>query len=100
MAILVNENTKVIIQGITGKQGVFHTQKMLEYGVKVVGGVTPGKGGQRVFHVPVFDTVKEARRDTNCNASMILVPPPFVLDAAAEAIENGIELIVIITEHV
>lgn len=100
MAILVNQNTKVIIQGITGKQGMFHAQKMLDYGVHVVGGVTPGRGGQKVCNVPVFDTVKAAKSATNCNASMILVPPPFVLDAAVEAIESGIELIVIITEHV
>jgi succinyl-CoA synthetase alpha subunit len=100
LAILVNKDTKVIIQGITGKQGAFHAKKMLEYGVDLVGGVTPGKGGQRVLDVPVFDTVREARKETNCNASMILVPPPFVLDAAVEAIESGMELVVIITEHV
>ena len=100
MAILVNEDTRVIIQGATGKQGSFHTQRMLEYGTKVVGGVTPGKGGQAVHGVPIFDTISEAKRITRVNASMIMVPPAGVMSAAIESIENKIPLVVIITEFV
>ena len=100
MAILVNEDTRVIIQGATGKQGSFHTQRMLEYGTKVVGGVTPGKGGQTVHGVPIFDTISEAKRITRVNASMIMVPPAGVMSAAIESIENKIPLVVVITEFV
>ena len=100
MAILVNEDTRVIIQGATGKQGSFHTQRMLEYGTKVVGGVTPGKGGQTVHGVTIFDTISEAKRITRVNASMIMVPPAGVMSAAIESIENKIPLVVIITEFV
>jgi len=100
VAILVNEDTRVIIQGATGKQGSFHTQRMMEYGVKVAGGVTPGKGGQEIHGVPIFDTVSEAKRKTRVNASMIMIPAPGVLSAALEAIENKIPLVVIITEFV
>ena len=100
MAILVNEDTRVIIQGATGKQGSFHTQRMLEYGTEVVGGVTPGKGGQAVHGVPIFDTISEAKRITRVNASMIMVPPAGVMSAAIESIENKIPLVVIITEFV
>lgn len=100
MAILVYKNTRVIIQGATGKQGMYHTQKMLEYNVSVVGGATPGKGGQKVHGVPVFDTVAAAKKESEIDASMILVPPAGVLDAALEALENKIPLIVIITEFV
>lgn len=100
MAILVNEDTRVIIQGATGKQGSFHTQRMLEYGTKVVGGVTPGKGGQAIHGVPIFDTISEAKRITRVNASMIMVPPAGVMSAAIESIENKIPLVVIITEFV
>ena len=100
MSILVNENTRVIIQGATGKQGRFHTQRMLEYGVKVVGGVTPGKGGQAVHGVPIFNTVSEAKKKTHVNASMLMVPASGVLPATLESIENKIPLIVIITEFV
>lgn len=100
MAILVHKNTQVIIQGATGKQGMYHTQKMLEYNVSVVGGATPGKGGQKVHGVPVFDTVAAAKKECEIDASMILVPPAGVLDAALEAIENKIPLVVIITEFV
>ena len=100
MAILVNEDTRVIIQGATGKQGSFHTQRMLEYGTEVVGGVTPGKGGQAIHGVPIFDTISEAKRITRVNASMIMVPPAGVMSAAIESIENKIPLVVIITEFV
>lgn len=100
MAILVNAQTRVLIQGITGAQGSYHTEKMLEYGTKVVAGVTPGRGGEKVCGVPVFDTVREALAHYPVDATIILVPPPFVLEAASEAIENGIGLVVIITEHV
>ncbi len=100
MAILVDKDTQVIIQGATGKQGTYHTFQMLEYNVKVVGGVSPGKGGQLVHGVPIYDTVAEAKRKSQINASMILVPPAGVLAASLEAIENKIPLIVIITEFV
>lgn len=100
MSVLVHPNTQVIIQGATGKQGLYHTQRMLEYNVSLVGGVTPGKGGQKAHGVPVFDTVKEVRSHFQVDASMILAPPAGVLGAAVEAIENQIPLIVIIAEFV
>ena len=100
MAILATRETRVLIQGATGKQGAYHTRRMLEDKVRVTAGVTPGKGGQIVHGIPVFDTVKEAQRHSPANASMILVPPAGVLSAALEAIENRIPLIVIITEFV
>lgn len=101
MSVLVDENTKVIIQGITGKHGSHHTKLMQEYNAKVLAGVSPGKGGSEVYGVPVFDTVKEAlKKHSDINASFIIVPPAGVLAAAEEAIENGIPLVVIITEHV
>ena len=100
MAILVNQNSRVIIQGATGKQGQYHTAKMLEYHVQVVGGVTPGKGGTEVQGVPVFDTVSQAKKAGIIDASMIVVPPAGVLAAAFDAIENEISLVVIITEFV
>lgn len=100
MAILVDQNTKVIIQGATGKQGQYHTQKMLEYHVEVVGGVTPGKGGTQVHGVPIFGRVSEAKKSYSIDASMIVVPPTGVLTAAFDAIENHIPLVVIITEFV
>ncbi|GAB6191531.1 succinate--CoA ligase subunit alpha [Desulfocastanea catecholica] len=100
MSILVNSETRVLVQGITGKEGQFHTQQCIAYGTKVVAGVTPGKGGQKMDSVPVFNTVQEARDKTGANASMILVPPPFAADAILEAIDAGIELIVCITEGV
>lgn len=101
MSVLVNENTKVVIQGITGKHSSHHTMLMQEYNAKVLAGVTPGKGGSEVYGVPVYDTVKEAmEQNPDINASFIIVPPPAVLSAAEEAIENGIPLIVIVTEHV
>ncbi len=100
MSILINKNTKVITQGITGKSGEFHTRLSQEYAPRFVGGVTPGKGGQTHINLPVFDTVAEARKQTGANASMIFVPPPFAADAILEAIDAGIELIVCITEGI
>jgi succinyl-CoA synthetase alpha subunit len=100
MSILVNSETRVICQGITGSVGAFHTRGCMEYGTKMVGGVTPGKGGQTAEGLPVFDTVEEARAATGCNATMIFVPPPFAADAILEAIDAGIELVVAITEGV
>ena len=98
--MFINQNSRVLIQGITGRQGSYHTQKMLESGVAVVAGVTPGKGGQEVCGVPVYDHVAQAQAEHAIDVSMIIVPPPFVMSAAAEAIEGGIPLLVIITEHV
>jgi succinyl-CoA synthetase alpha subunit len=102
MSILVHANTKVICQGLTGSQGTFHTQQALAYGTKMVGGVTPGKGGQKHDEtgLPVFDTVLEAKQKTGATASAIYVPPPFAADAIAEAINAEIELIVCITEGI
>ncbi len=100
MAILVNKNTKVITQGISGKSGRFHTEQGLEYGSKFVGGVTPGKGGQEILGLPVFDTVYEAQKVTGCTATVIFVPPPFAADAILEAEDAGIALIVCITEGI
>jgi succinyl-CoA synthetase alpha subunit len=100
MAILANRNTKLITQGITGKSGLFHTAQCQLYGTHVVGGVTPGKGGSSVLGVPVFDTVKEAKDATGCNATMIFVPAPFAAEAILEAEKSGIELIVCITEGI
>lgn len=100
MSILVNKETKVIVQGITGTHGSFHAQKMLEYGTKVVGGVTPKKGGQEVHGIPVFNSVKEAVAATGANASVIYVPASFSIAAIREAGEAGIKLIVCITEGV
>jgi succinyl-CoA synthetase alpha subunit len=100
MAILVNANTTVICQGITGSQGTFHTEQAIAYGTKMVGGVTPGKGGTRHLDLPVFDTVHEARAKTGCTASVIYVPPPYGADAILEAIDAGIELVICITEGI
>jgi len=100
MPIIVNKNTKAIVQGITGKQGSFHTKLMLEYGTKIVAGVTPGKGRTRIHNVPVYDTVEEALEKHEANASIIFVPAPFAADAILEALENGIKTIVTITEHI
>ena len=100
MAILINKDTKVITQGITGKAGSFHTEQCMAYGSKFVGGVTPGKGGMTHLGLPVFNTVKEAKELTNCDASMIFVPPPFAAQAILEAEEAGIALIVCITEGI
>ncbi len=100
MSILVNKNTKVICQGITGEQGTFHTRQMVAYGTKMVGGVTPGKGGTDVDGIPVFDTVDEAVRKTGANASVIYVPAAFAGDAIMEAVDAGIELVICITEGI
>ena len=98
MSILVDKNTKVIVQGFTGKEGTFHSEQCLEYGTKIVGGVTPGKGGTTHLNLPVFNTVKEAVDNTNATVSMIFVPPAFVADAVLEAADSGISLAIIITE--
>ncbi|MFT8709292.1 MAG: succinate--CoA ligase subunit alpha [Sporolactobacillus sp.] len=100
MSILVDKNTKVIVQGITGSQGLFHTQQMREYGTQIVGGVTPGKGGMNVEGVPVFDTVKEAVEKTGADCSVIYVPPAFAADAIMEAADAGVSLIITITEGI
>lgn len=100
MSILVDENTRVLVQGITGNEGLFHTRQMVEYGTKVVAGVTPGKGGQKIDGIPVFNTVTEAVRETDPNASAIFVPPAFAGDAMMEAAEAGIPLIVCLTEGI
>ena len=100
MGIIVGKETKAIVQGITGTQGSFHTRLMLEYGTKIVAGVTPGKGGMEVHGVPVYDTVKEAIENHEANASIIFVPARFATEAALEAIENGLKTVVIITEHI
>src|SRR5277367_4987930 len=100
MSILVNKRTKVICQGFTGKQGTFHSEQALAYGTKLVGGVTPGRGGQQHLGLPVFDTVRDAVRKTGATASMIYVPPAGAADSILEAIDAGIELIVCITEGV
>ena len=100
MSILVNKDTRLICQGFTGSQGTFHCQQALDYGTQLVGGVTPGKGGQSHLDLPVFDTVKEAVSKTKANASVIYVPPPFAADSILEAVDSGIELIVCITEGI
>tara|TARA_Y100000385_G_scaffold84167_1_gene86292 strand:+ start:92 stop:970 length:879 start_codon:yes stop_codon:yes gene_type:complete len=100
MSILVNRNTRVICQGITGKVGEFHTRGCLEYGTRMVGGVTPGKGGETIADLPVFNTVAEARDVTGANATMIFVPPPFAADAILEAVAAEIELVIAITEGI
>lgn len=100
MGILVRRETKVIVQGITGTQGSFHTRLMLDYGTKIVAGVTPGKGGALVCNVPVYDTVSKAQSVHQADATVIFVPAPFAKDAAFEAIDAGLRLLVILTEHI
>lgn len=100
MAIVINKDTRVIVQGITGREGSFHAGKMREYGTKVVGGVTPGKGGQEVEGIPVFNTVKEAVEKTGAQASVIFVPSRFAADAIMEALFAGIRIVACITEGI
>ena len=102
MSILVNKESKVIVQGITGSEGQFHTTQMLEYGTNIVAGVTPGKGGTKVIDdkIDVFNSVEEARKDTKANVSIIFVPPPFAAEAIIEASEAGIEVVVCISEGI
>src|ERR1700753_1136206 len=100
MSVLVNKNTKVITQGFTGQQGTFHSEQALDYGTKLVGGVTPGKGGTEHIGLPVFNTVQDAVDDTGPDATMILAPPPFAADAILEAADAGIRVIVAITEGI
>ena len=100
MSIFVNKDTRILVQGITGREGQFHTRQCIEYGTNVVAGVTPGKGGQKMDDVPVFNTVKDAADKTGANCSMIFVPPPFAADAIMEATDAKIELIVTITEGI
>jgi succinyl-CoA synthetase alpha subunit len=100
MSILVNKDSKIICQGITGSQGSFHTEQCIDYGTKVVGGVTPGRGGSEHLGVPVYNTMREAVNETGADVSMIYVPPPFAADAILEAADSGVELIVCITEGI
>ncbi|MCP4339988.1 MAG: succinate--CoA ligase subunit alpha [Desulfobulbaceae bacterium] len=100
MSIFVNQDTRLLVQGITGKEGQFHTLQCVEYGTQVVAGVTPGKAGQEIAGIPVFNTVHDAVQATGANASMIFVPPPFAADAIMEAADAGVELIICITEGI
>src|SRR3954468_14437224 len=101
MAILVNEKTRLVVQGITGSAGSFHAKQCMEYGTNVVAGVVPGKGGQKFEgKVPLFNTVEEAVRETGCNASVIFVPPPFAADAIMEAADANVALVITITEGI
>src|SRR5688572_16298275 len=100
MSILIDKNTRVLCQGITGKTGQFHTRQAIEYGTRMVAGVTPGKGGTSFEGLPIFDTVEEAVRETRADASVVYVPPPFAADAILEAAAAGVRLIVAITEGI
>ncbi|MDH3721565.1 MAG: succinate--CoA ligase subunit alpha, partial [Desulfobacteraceae bacterium] len=100
MSIFVDKNTRLLVQGITGKEGQFHARQCIDYGTNVVAGVTPGKGGQKMDDVPVFNTVKEAVGQTGANCSMVFVPPAFAADAIMEATDAGVDLIVAITEGI
>jgi succinyl-CoA synthetase alpha subunit len=100
MSVLVNEKTRVVVQGLTGREGSFHAQQMIEYGTKVVAGVTPGKGGTRHLDVPVFNTVAEAVRETGADVSLIFVPPPYAADAILESVDATVSLVICITEGI
>lgn len=100
MSVLVDKNTKVLVQGFTGKNGTFHSEQAIAYGTKVVGGVTPGKGGSQHLGLPVYNTMNQAVRETGADATVIYVPAPFVLDSIVEAVDSGVSLIVVITEGV
>ncbi|MBP7436990.1 MAG: CoA-binding protein, partial [Bacteroidia bacterium] len=100
MSVLVNKNSKIIVQGFTGSEGTFHASQMIEYGTNVVGGVTPGKGGTSHLERPVFNTVADAVRQTGADVSIVFVPPAFAADAIMEAAESGIKLVVAITEGI
>lgn len=100
MSVLVDKNTRLLVQGITGREGQFHAKGAIDYGTKVVAGVTPGKAGEKVEGVPVFNTVRDAVRETGANATVIFVPPPFAADAILEAVDTGIPLVVCITEGI
>ena len=100
MSVLVNKDSKIIVQGFTGSEGTFHTGQMIEYGTNVVGGVTPGKGGQKHLDKPVFNTVEDAVKKTGANVSIIFVPPAFAADAIMEAADAGIRVIITITEGI
>src|ERR1041385_6029882 len=100
MSVLVNKNSKIVVQGFTGSEGTFHATQMIEYGTNVVGGVTPGKGGTKHLEKPVFNTVADAAKNTGADVSIIFVPPPFAADAIMEAAEAGIKVIICITEGI
>src|SRR5258708_28671962 len=100
MSVLINEKTRVVVQGLTGREGSFHAGQMIEYGTKVVAGVTPGKGGAKHESVPMFNTVSDAVRETGADASIIFVPPPYAADAILEAIDAGVPLVICITEGI
>jgi len=100
MSVLVNRNSKIIVQGLTGKEGTFHAKQMIEYGTNIVGGVTPNKGGQKHLGLPVFNTVDDAIQETNANTSIIFVPPAFAANAIIEAVESGIDVVIAITEGI
>jgi succinyl-CoA synthetase alpha subunit len=100
MSVFVDKNTRLVVAGITGKEGQFHTRACADYGTKVVAGVTPGKGGQKMDDIPVFNTMEQAKKETGCNVAMIFVPPPFAADSIMEAAGAGIPLVVAITEGV
>src|SRR5690625_2657166 len=100
MSVFINKDTKVLVQGITGSTALFHTKQMIEYGTKIVAGVTPGKGGQEVEGVPVYNTVEEAKEATGANVSVIYVPAPFAADAIVEAADAELDMAICITEHI